>query len=293
MYRFVCAVLAACALVGQLYGQEAQEKQANLVVGAGIGLAREQLHWSIAGDAQGQNPPVLSELAWGGLYGAKTWMDVECRIGDGWVCAANFSHMAIFNGQARDTDYGGDNRTATLFDMRFGSNRGHTLSYGGLVGYRLHWNRFSWVPYVGYRRHTQHLLLLDGGALESTYHTKWEGPEIRLSVSYRYPTILYGCTISYAQLRYGAIADWNLVDTFAHPVSFTHKAKGFAVCFTGSLLLFPHAKVSPLAFVQYGVMRTGTGIDELYLADGGRRFTQLNGVRGNSMALGVGLTCRW
>src|SRR5690606_30998708 len=257
-------------------------------------FSRERLAWSIAGTPDGKGPNILSELVWEDLHGVNTWLRAETPIWGHIMLAADFSFTQTLSGRARDTDYAGDNRTAKVFDMPFRSDRGYHLAYGAMAGYRmLAEHRFSPAIYLGYRQRTQRLLLLDDTNLKSSYRTEWHGPTVLLSADYDHRRWTYRAVVSYEQLHYGAVADWNLIGAFAHPKSFEHKANGYSLGLGSQVWLFPLHRLRPSLFVDYRLARSGRGIDYLYLANGETRLTKFNGVRGSTWSIGAGVTYGW
>lgn len=284
-------VLAAVCIA---YGQHHPNARPQPTIDLGAGFGREHLDWSIAGHPNGQNPNILSELAWDDLQGMNTWLRMETPVWRRMVVAADLSFMQTLSGHARDTDYSGDNRTNKVFDMPLKSDRGYRLTYGAMAGYRLFdGGRFSSIAYLGYRWRAQRLLLLYEADLESTYRADWRGPLVQLSVGYRHRHLAYRAAASYGQLRYRAVADWNLIDAFEHPRSFEHQAKGYFLGLNAQVWLFPYRRVHPALFMDYGITRSGRGIDYLYLADGEIQLTQFNGARGSSLSVGAGVTYSW
>src|SRR5436305_1463719 len=75
------------------------------------GFLEQQFHWSIAGNYQGQNPNILSELSWKRLraisFGAGAMGKVYPKMD--WMIA--FSYHATLSGKVTDPDYKKDNRT--------------------------------------------------------------------------------------------------------------------------------------------------------------------------------------
>lgn len=286
--------MMALVVASLAYGQRFPSAEPRPTVEMGAGFSRERLDWSIAGTPDGKEPNILSELVWEDLHGVNTWLRAETPIWRHVVLAADFSLTHTLSGRARDTDYAGDNRTAKVFDMRFTSDRGYHLAYGAMAGYRmLAGHRFVPAIYLGYRQRAQRLLLLDDTNLKSTYRTKWHGPLVQLCVTYGHRHWAYRAAVSYEQLHYGAVADWNLIGAFAHPKSFEHKAKGYALGLAGQVWLFPYQRVRPSLFFDYRLARSGRGIDYLYLANGEIRLTQFNGIRGSTLSIGAALTYGW
>ena len=276
------------------YGQHHVLKPKTTSIELGLGYKQEQLDWSIAGNLQGKAPNVLSELSWNKLQGPTSWLRAETMIWKGLSVAVDFSSSKTIAGKGKDVDYGGDDRTDKVFDMGFKSNRGYHLAYNAMLGY-LFVDRygFSSTVFLGYHRQAQKLFLLDDGDLQSSYHSKWQGPAAQLALRYRQHTLAYEARISYSQLRYHAEADWNLIEAFAKPKSFEHKAKGYALGLLGKISLFPSKQLQPALFIAYQQATSGQGVDYLYRADGSTRLTQFNGVRGSILTAGIALKYLW
>ena len=99
------------------------------------------------------------------------------------------------------------------------------------------------------------------------------GSELRLAARWT-----LAAEITYSQVDYSAKADWNLIPTFSHPVSFRHQAEGYGIDMNAAL----QYHCSPHLLLHLGgggfTRQTGTGTDRLYLVSGQTDATQLNGV---------------
>ncbi|MGS2738448.1 hypothetical protein [Sinomicrobium sp. M5D2P17] len=246
--------------------------------------------WSIAGNIQGENPDILSELSWSGLRGPGVQIRGEGTVWKNMVIGADLSVFFSTGGEATDTDYAGNNRTEKQFETNLMADKGENYTWNVTAGYLFNiGQRFGLIPAIGYGEQRQNLFLLDGEALNSSYKTRWKGPVFRLSAFYSSRIWEVTCTFTYAQQQYYAAANWNLIDAFAHPVSFEHKAKGHHFSGIHELIFLPERRFSPLLFVSYETGSTGTGTDTLYLAEGGREYTRFNGVSRSSTAIGAGV----
>ncbi|MGY0035978.1 hypothetical protein [Pedobacter sp. NJ-S-72] len=98
--------------------------------------------------------------------------------------------------------------------------------------------------------------------------------------------------IDYQQMKYKAVADWNLIDAFAHPVSFKHTANGYGT----EGLIKVNYRFTPVvsAFIRanYYYANTGKGTDDLFLADGRQLQSQFNEAvrRGGQLGIGISLS---
>lgn len=260
-----------------------------LVVALITSYKQDNLKWSIAGNLKGQNPNIYSELIWKKLKGPHIEMEFAWNLWKKFIVQANASISPIWFGSATDTDYQNDNRTDPVFSASLNSNKGNTRSLQIKAGYQIGFSKFKIIPFVGWGTDRQYLHLLDDNKLNSTYKTNWNGflisvnPEFELSGKF----ILKG-GFTYHQVTYRALADWNLISEFQHPVSFKHTANGYG--FEGKLTLIYKISKRFGLFVsgKYSHWNTGKGIDQLFLTSGDTYKTQLNEVIRNYQSLGIG-----
>jgi hypothetical protein len=198
----------------------------------------------------------------------------------------------ISSGQVIDTDYKEDNRTNPIFNAEFQSKEGSTLSRNLLLGHTFtNTNVLKISMAAGYTIDQQNLYLTDNNQLNSSYKANWKGLRIASETKVSLSKLLsLSCKINYNQLNYKAQANWNLIDDFQHPVSYTHIAKGFST--NTSLGLAYHLKKSLDLFIdsEYSAWRTGKGIDNVFLVSGKTQTTQFNGARINGIAVLTGIT---
>lgn len=274
------------------------------------GYRQDRLDWTIAGNLNGENPNILSELAWKDLqiYQIKTngsvIIDKQFRLegyyGYGW----------INDGKNQDSDYAGNNRTFE-FSRSNNTSDGDNVSDWSLgLGYQLNLGKVEYLAcddlaltlLGGYSHHEQNLKMTNGfqtipatGAfdgLNSTYQAQWKGPWLGAeleSPSGKFTTLL---RIEYHWADYLANADWNLRDDFAHPVSYTHTADGKGVI--ASFGVGYNVRPNWLVFLKTDIQDWDTtpGIDRTFFSDGDTSDTQLNKVRWQSSAIMIGLKCQ-
>jgi len=274
-------------------------KRDKLILSAYADFKNENLQWSIAGNSNGQNPNILSEVSWKNLKTRGAGLDIQANIWSGLSFKGKYQHGYIYAGNATDTDYAQDNKTNPTYHASLNSNQGDINSYfAGLSYLLIIYHRLSFSPYAGYTKNKQSLLLksndnssqINEKKLNSTYTTNWTGTEIGLDADMAVNNwINFKVGLSYAQVRYAASADWNLIDAFAHPLSFSHRANGYQT----NLNLQTAFQVLPQFSVfirgNYLHRETGTGTDQLFLADGQNVISQFNGAKGNSKGIGLGI----
>jgi hypothetical protein len=255
------------------------------------GYRQEDLRWSIAGNANGQHPNMLSELKWKSVGGPATTMHILFNFYNHWQLEGEYERLFFASGKVADTDYGGNNRTNVIYSAQFHAGKGGTDRWQAGLAYRLPvTNEFSITPSAGYGFFHQSLYLYGSPGLNSTYKTKWTGPYGQILCSMEL-TKKFGLNagLRYSQMRYRASANWNLIQEFRHPESFRHTANGYGLNVHTSMLY----RISNMHSIGikgiYSRWQTGRGIDELYYAAGGSEQTQLNEVR----AAGWGVMVEW
>ena len=265
-------------------------------VGVTAGYEREDCHWSIAGNSAGRDPNIYSELAWHAVAGASGRVDLQWRVWRRWRIFASGSRVSNRSGRLSDTDYGLDNRNDVLYHEQFAVGGGYSEAGSVGAGYcLLDRAGFRLVPYVGFGISKQYFPIVDPGGpftgLSSNYSAKWLGPLVKVEAGWR-PVKRWwvAADLVYDQVVYRAVADWNLITDFSHPVSFRHRADGYGV--EGELRV-GYSLGKGLALVlagDYFDWETGRGIDVLYLNTGVAQQTQLNGVvrDGIGVRLGAG-----
>jgi hypothetical protein len=154
---------------------------------------------------------------------------------------------------------------------------------------------------LGYALHKQSLFVLSSDStgaaagLHSTYDTKYEG----LVAGVR-GKILIGKSFSlegsflYDMVSYRGRADWNLISTFQHPLSFQDNANGFNL--EGGLRLSYGLKARQgpgkwVLFLSGDILHgeTNNGTDWLYLQNGQKVPTQFNGAVRDYIRAGAGV----
>jgi outer membrane protease len=300
MLRALIFLLSATTICLSAVAQEedsiAIPKPKKFSIAVSVNRTTEDLTWSIAGNIQGTSPNIYSELIWKDLQGTPIRLDAQWNFWKSFLIRARVSRMSITSGTVRDTDYQEDNRTLPVFDVTVESNMGTINSFVAEAGYQiLKGERIKLNVFAGYTSTRQQLYLLDTQGkfdkrLRSTYEPSWTGFCGTLSANLALSKVIHVAPqVTYHQVNYNSVADWNLIDSFRHPDSFKHKAKGFGI--EGSLQLQFHLHEGVALFLEgnYSEWSTGKGTDTLYLADGQVQRTQLNEAVRKSLGIGVGM----
>ncbi|NML41984.1 hypothetical protein HHL17_32665 [Chitinophaga sp. G-6-1-13] len=260
------------------------------------GYQRENFDWSIAGNILGENPNIYSELKWmqtGGLFvGGRTRWTVWNQL----TLVAGYQHTLIVGGEVSDADYLGNNRTENRYSGYFSANKGSLRAYNVHAGYQIVCSPiFTLMPAVGYIVHQQCLYMLDAPkGVQSTYFTNWKGFSVGLSTVLKLSKKMeVNDNFAIQQLKFHGEANWNLVNTFQHPLSFEDWANGAGV--SNEAQLWYHLKpiISLYAGASYYYQRTGKGIDKLYLTNGTIPTTQFNGAVRQGFTVSGGLRIIW
>ncbi len=251
---------------------------------------KDDFKWSIAGNSQGQNPNILSEVSWQNLKGPALNLDIRLPVSSKFALKASYGHFFIVNGRVNDTDYSEDNRTNPSFTADLESNKGYSRDFQLGLSYGWQLNKIRLEPMLAYTLSQQLFYLQDNNTLNSSYKTNWYG--LTAGFNAKHPLLKnleFSHTFHYHQLKYRAVANWNLIENFAHPESFKHKANGYALSGTSKAVYLFHPRINPFAYFRFQWWNTGKGIDEVFYANGTQSYTQLQDVARKSAALGVGI----
>ncbi|MBO9204785.1 MULTISPECIES: hypothetical protein [Niastella] len=275
--------LITLLLLSGSYVSMAQHPRLQLSITSGY--RQNNLQWSIAGNANGQQPNVLSALQWEQVGGPVTGMQVQVKLFNHWKLEGDYERTFFLSGKASDTDYGGNDRTNIVYAAQFQAGKGGSNYWQvGLANQIPVTSKFAITPSAGYGVFHQTFYLTGNTAsisdLNSTYKTKWTGPYAQLLCSLALTKkVFVNAGLRYSQVQYRASANWNLIREFSHPESFRHTANGYGIN-TPIAVLYHVSAIHSIGLTGcYSRWQTGRGIDELYLVTGGSEKTQLNEVR--------------
>jgi len=272
------------------------------------GYRVDDLDWNIAGDINGNNPNILSELEWEGLESLQLKIANKTVFNQLFLLRGSLAYGWIFDGENQDSDYLGDNRTFEFSRSNNNSDDGNVLDASFGIGWQFTFGRSDFVmaPVIGYSYHEQNLTITDGEqtippsgsfpGLDSTYETEWKGPFIGLGFTFRTdekskitPEIETFISIEYHWADYYAEADWNLRTDFAHPKSFEHEADGHGIVFSTVVKFLFDYHWSLNINLDYQNWSTDAGDDRVFFANGTIAETQLNEVNWTSYAIMAGI----
>jgi len=303
--------------MGYLAGNpEATEIGTNLEFGTGYRV--DNLDWNIAGDINGSNPNILSELTWSDVEIFQLKAGIRSTISEVFYVRGSLGYGWVFDGKNQDSDYSGDNRTLEWSRSNNSTDNGNVVDATLGVGYQFKAvsNRLKLIPLVGYSYSDQYFNITDGvqtvsepalappdqtplplgpfSGLNSTYESEWWGPWVGIDLSFdaSEKMTLFG-GFEYHWANFNAEANWNLRSDFSHPKSFEHDADGTGVIMSvgGEFHLTKPWYLS--LNINYQDWSTDPGLDRLFFADCSTTDTKLNGVNWDSFAIMLGLTYRF
>jgi len=277
-------------LYGNLYSQTEKKE---LSLEAGNAYSTCNFNWSIAGNLEGQSPNILSELNFtkitylGYYFGAIYHPFNHLKV------IAYYEQHNVLRGNGSDTDYMEDNRMSPTFEKKFKSNQGNSTNLRIGLGIPIYLdNKIIITPSLFYylTRRKFYILSDEIQDLRSIYQFVMNGAELSLEGYIRFNKILFSSlTLGYHFIKYEAMADWNLINIFQHPLSFSHVSKGAGL----NANIMCGAKVSRIfSIVLSGFITTTNikkGIDTSYFVDGNEVLTQFNGANNKIFGLRLGV----
>lgn len=300
-------ILSIFSLTGDL---KAFEVEGDLGLIAGYRV--DDLDWTIAGNLNGTNPNIVSELTWSDLESYQLKLGGKGIIERVLYLRGSAALGWVLSGEVQDSDYLGDNRTQEFSRSMNSADDGTLFDATFAFGYpfRLASDRLRLVPIVGFSYSEQNLTMKNGvqviseppqgqplgpfEGLDSTYDTKWYGPWVGVDLSLKASDkIILFAGVEYHWADYKAEANWNLRTDLAHPISFEHEADGTGFLITaGGDYVFTRPWSLGLE-LSYQDWSTDAGIDRQFNADGTIAATRLNEVNWESLAIMLRLTYRF
>lgn len=183
MCRSILGVVLGCGVTGLAVAGS------SLSTALQLGYRVDNLDWNIAGDINGQNPSILSELQWTRLQTPQFKLSIDANL-TGFYLRGNLSYGEVVKGDNQDSDYFYDNRNGE-FSRSNNAGGGELADVSVGLGRKFDTSdrrrKFSsyLMPMLGYSIHMQDLQTTDAfqtipadGAfpgLDSDYDAEWQG----------------------------------------------------------------------------------------------------------------------
>lgn len=266
-------------------------------------IREDRLQWNIAGNINGQNPNILSELTWENIKALTVGPAIRGVNPGNLYYDAYLHYGLIFAGDNQDSDYDSDNRQDEFSRSNNNSDSGSTLDISYAVGYQFgaagDQPGFSVTPIIGFSLHQQNLEMTDGNqtvntrssflgafaGLDSSYDAEWKGPWLGLNLKQNFDKAQFLLSYEYHIVDYYAEANWNLRTDFQHPVSFTHSADGVGHVFKFSFHYQPWRRFGFGFELKRSQWETDAGIDYTFFSNGTVSSTRLNVVEWESTSI--------
>lgn len=274
-------------------------------VSLGSGYRKDELNWNIAGNSDGSNPNILSELKWTGLEIFQVEAKARKDFGDTYL-TGYFDWGWINDGKNQDSDYNGDDRTQEYSRSNNSGDDGTVWDISTGVGFNItayKYTPFKFSPVFGYSYHRQNLTITNGyqtiphtgpfSGLDSTYNARWYGPWAGADLAYKTDRLTLKGLFEYHLVEYYATANWNLRSDFAHPKSFEHTANGMGIIAELGADVSLGESWGAGFSLDAKRFTTGEGRDRTYFSDGSRSDTKLNEVNWNSYSAMLDLRYRF
>ncbi|SES18056.1 hypothetical protein [Pedobacter rhizosphaerae] len=265
-----------------------------------VGFQKSNFDWSIAGNAAGTSPNILSELIWKDVKGLGLGLDIGYKVIKNLTLKTSSEYYNISSGKATDTDYADDNRESAFYNDVLNAGKGHLFKTNLQLSYQaLRMDQFSVNPTVGVAYRQQEFYLLESlsnantAGLKSTYKTAYTGIDLGAEFRFNTKSFQISAEVLAGFYKYSAKANWNLIPDFEKPVSFTHKANSFSLA--GNLNLSVPLNKNLSLELSYKINRidTHSGVDRAFYVNQPPEETLFNGATFNTNALLLGLSFKF
>lgn len=288
------------------------------------GYRVDDFDWNIAGDTNGKNPNILSELTWDDIEIYQLELYNKTIVREVFYLRGSVSYGWIKDGDNQDSDYLEDNRSLEFSRSNNSADDGDTLDASLGIGYPLTFGSgfVGLTPLIGYSYHEQNLTITDGNQTitwisldpdfadgpplgpmlgqDSTYEAQWKGPWVGFDLIFTSKEVhsYFAQVEAYVNLEYHwadycAEADWNLRTDFAHPKSFEHDADGDGIVISAGWNIVWSDHWALNANFDYQDWSTDHGTDRTFFSDGSVEETRLNEVNWKSYAIMMGAAYRF
>ena len=218
-----------------LYSLNSTAKKVESTITYGIGERNTTVDWNIAGNLQGENPNIISELIWRNIKSKQLSLGGSWTEGD-YFLQASGEYGKVYSGENQDSDYSLDDRQGEfsrsvnnagkdyMLDLELNYGKSHVVS-----------PKLKIDASFGYSIHRQHLKMYGGNqligsasleGLDSLYQSNWEGPQASVGMSYKNKDDVYSLNYTHQDIDLNGHTNWNLRSDLKHPVSMTQAGRG-------------------------------------------------------------------
>ena len=303
------ALFAACVMLIPLPAHAFSESSE---VSISTGTRTDNLDWSIAGITPfGNFVNVLSELTWSDIESQEIRAAARVFL-NRYFIRGEAGYGFINSGVNQDSDYRGNDRTLEYSRSNNSSDDGSVWDLSGGLGYLYKFpalgGTIDLIPMAGLSYHKQNLTITEGvqtitysggpqlgpfPGLDSTYEAGWAGPWAGAELAYQRGGLKVFGGFEYHVAYYRAEANWNLRTSFAHPVSFEHRATGTGIVFSAGAEYNLGQRWSLTGSFEASDFRASDGTDTTFFASGAVAETPLNEVNWDSRSAFFGLNYRF
>lgn len=273
------------------------------------GDRKDELNFNYAGDINGQNPNVYSELKWTDLKIYEVRLNGKSDLNNKSFIEGSVGYGWIYRGHNQDSDYMGDNRTGMFSRSENDAGNGHVVDASIGYGYYINKQKKSKTALVaGYSVNKQSLSMTDGNqtfsdfvyqyqplgsfsGLNNSFDARWNGPYMGVVFEKKANDKLKLFTrVEYHLTKYYAEANWNLISAFAHPKSFEEISDGHGTVFTVGTEYKMDNEWVIKAKMNFCRFKSKNGLIRQFLADGTTGEARLNETNWNSRSFDLSLT---
>lgn len=149
--------------------------------------SQENLNWSIAGNLDGANPNILSEVDWDKLQTIGYDMGLNLSSGGRLSIFIHFSQRFIVKGTVTDIDYLKDDKRNAVFFAKEDAGKGQMIKISPRLMFHIATvGKAKFSIGTGYCLLNQQLYLInDEINLNSKYTNYWHGPLVTAKVAYK------------------------------------------------------------------------------------------------------------
>lgn len=243
-------------------------------------IETSNFNWNIAGNMLGEKPNILSELNFKNLLSLGTGIGLSYKPYKVLELSASYAFLRNLSGKGTDIDYQEDNRTGQTSLLYFESENGWysqlNLSVLYLFFKDTKFNLGAGINVFVYRRKFG-LHSTEDSDLTSYYKYRTDGFGLKIKKDYQISPIfsLQGDFIM-NRVYYNSYGNWNLINNFEHPKSFTHLSKGINIGYSLRFSTKIKNQFSIFFVYDYLTEKTSDGVDTLFLKNGSRPTTKLN-----------------